>query len=368
MTHHRLNKLLSYLPEAGLDAVVLNPGPTLTYLTGLRFHTSERPTVLVVVPGQEPLMILPELEARKLEQSSIPMRSIFYGDNPSTWGAVFRKALEALTPGQKKIGLEPTRLRYLELNLLEKSLPSASFTSAEGPLSKLRMQKDEQEISHMRKAVTIAQDALLATLPFIRAGKTEMEVAGELAIQLIKAGSESELPFSPIISGGPNSANPHASPSSRELLPGDCLVIDWGASYMGYFSDLTRTFAIDHISPEMEKAGRLVEQANAAGRSASRAGIPAGDVDRAARKIIEEGGFGPFFTHRTGHGLGMEGHEHPYIYAENALVLQPGMTYTIEPGIYLPGRNGVRIEDNIVITETGAESLSSLPRQVKILK
>lgn len=368
MTQPRLGRLLSLISETTFEGIVLNPGPTLTYMTGLRFHTSERPTVLVITRTQDPILILPELEARKLEQSSLPVRDFLYGDNPSTWESIFTNALGGLNLQESQIGVEPTKLRFLELELLKRALPNAFFSSAELLLSQLRMQKDAQEIERMHKAVIIAQNALLATLPFIKAGKTELEIAGELAIQLIRAGSESELPFSPIVSSGPNSANPHASPSERPLQPGDCLVIDWGAAYKGYFSDLTRTFAIDFISPEVEKIALLVEQANAAGRAASRPGVSAGVVDRAAREVITTGGYGSFFTHRTGHGLGMEGHEHPYIFGENELLLLPGMTYTIEPGIYLPGKNGVRIEDNMVITQNGAECLSDLPRQLQILR
>ncbi len=156
-------------------------------------------------------------------------------------------------------------------------------------------------------------------------------------------------------------------PPGRALQAGDLLVIDWGAAWQGYFSDLTRTFAIGKPDGEMVRIARLVAEANAAGRGAARAGVPAGVVDAAARGIIEKGGYGAFFTHRTGHGLGMEGHEEPYIRAGNPLVLAPGMTFTVEPGIYLPERNGVRIEDNVVITETSVETFSSLPRDLIVL-
>jgi Xaa-Pro dipeptidase len=169
------------------------------------------------------------------------------------------------------------------------------------------------------------------------------------------------------VSSGPNSANPHAVPSDRKLSPGDLLVIDWGASYQGYFSDITRTFAIGSQDPEYAHIGNIVLDANIAGRESAHPGIPAETVDQAARSVIESAGYGKYFTHRTGHGLGMEGHEDPYIRAGNLLTLEQGMTFTIEPGIYLPGRNGVRIEDDVVITPSGSECLTSLPREVKQL-
>jgi Xaa-Pro dipeptidase len=145
------------------------------------------------------------------------------------------------------------------------------------------------------------------------------------------------------------------------------LVIDWGAAFEGYFSDLTRTFAIGEVSDEMQKIVAIVEAANAAGRKAARPGVPSGEVDRAARDVIEAAGYGQYFIHRTGHGLGLEAHEAPYIRLDNQQLLEPGMTFTVEPGIYLPGRNGTRIEDNLVITESGSESLSDMPRALRVL-
>jgi Xaa-Pro dipeptidase len=227
------------------------------------------------------------------------------------------------------------------------------------------MAKDESEIAKMREAVRIAQDALTATLPSLQVGVSEQAIASTLVANLLRGGSEPELPFFPIVSSGPNSANPHASPSDRTLQIGDLLVIDWGAACRGYFSDLTRTFAVGTVEPEFETIATLVLQANAAGRAAGRPGIPAGDVDNAARGAIEAGGYGEWFTHRTGHGLGIEEHEDPYMFAENTLILAKGMTYTVEPGIYLAGRGGVRIEDNIVVTENGCESLSDMPRELR---
>jgi Xaa-Pro dipeptidase len=229
------------------------------------------------------------------------------------------------------------------------------------------MCKDAEEIAAMRKAVEIAQQALLATLPQVRAGVTERQIAAELTQQMLRAGSDAELEGTPIVSGGPNSANPHATPSERPLQHGDLLVIDWGATYNGYLSDLTRTFAIGDVDEEFAHVAQIVLQANAAGRAAGGPGIPASRVDAAARSVIEQAGYGLYFTHRTGHGIGLEVHEAPYMRAGNELTLKPGMSYTVEPGIYLPGRGGVRIEDDVIVTPHSAESLSDLPRELQII-
>jgi Xaa-Pro dipeptidase len=226
------------------------------------------------------------------------------------------------------------------------------------------MYKDEFEISAMRKAAKIAQLALKATLPQIKIGVTEQEIAAELTLQLLQHGSKPKLPFFPIVSTGPNSANPHAAPSNRKLAAGDLLVIDYGANVDNYYSDITRTFAIGEVEPEFQKIAEVVLAANQAGHAAAKPGVPARDVDQAARQVIEAAGYGEFFIHRTGHGLGLEGHEEPYIRGDNLNHLQTGMSFTIEPGIYLPNRGGVRIEDDVVITASGCESFTDLPREL----
>lgn len=364
MSSDQFERLYRLLPPAGLDAVALNPGPSLTYLTGLGFHLMERPTVLLASPDKPTALVVPQLEMAKVQGSQVKLQAFPFGDDPATWGDAFVAAARALGLDGARIGVEPARMRVLELRFLEAAMPNAQIIAADAALSGLRMQKDSSEVAAMREAVRIAQRALQATLPVIRAGITEQAIASELMIQLLRAGTDAGVPFGPIVSGGPHSADPHASPSERPLQEGDMLVIDWGASYHGYISDLTRTFAIGDVEPEYERIHALTLAANEAGRKASRPGIAAGQVDAAARAVIEAGGYGPYFFHRVGHGIGMEGHEPPYMFGANPLVLEPGMAFTVEPGIYLPERGGVRIEDNVVITGDGAETLSDMARDL----
>jgi Xaa-Pro dipeptidase len=367
MTQSRFDKLNASLRNSDLDAVILNPGPTLTHLTGLRFHLMERPVVLLFGKDQTPAIVLPELELQKVASLPYDLDVFAYPENPSEWGDVFRKATQALGLDGKRVGVEPRQLRLLEFRYVRDSAPEADYPDASDVLASLRLRKDKAEVDAMRRAVKIAQDALEATIPSIRIGMMEKELAAELVTQLLKHGSEPELPFAPIISGGPNSANPHASPTERKLQVGDLLVVDWGAAYDGYISDLTRTFAVGDVDEEYKKIHQLVQDANAAGRAAASPGVPCAAVDKAAREVIESGGYGVYFTHRTGHGIGMEGHEEPYMRGDNMQLLEPGMAFTVEPGIYLPGRNGVRIEDNVVITDTGADVLSDMPREIRVV-
>ena len=360
----RQSRLNQALQSANLDALALNPGASLTYLTGLQFHLSERPVIAIFSPGQSVHLILPELEQAKLLDLTYPIKAFPYGEDPQTWIDSFRAALVAAGVASGRIGVEPRQLRLLEYSLLTQAAPQADYIPAEEVLSSLRSIKDSSEILAMRKAAQIAQLALQATLPSIRFSISERDLAAELTLQLLRAGSDSEIPFAPIVSAGPNSANPHASPSDRLLQPGDLLVLDFGAAHQGYISDITRTFALGNIDPEYAQIAHLVLQANTASRNLARPGLSAHEVDQAARAVITAGGYAPFFTHRTGHGLGLESHEEPYIRQGNPLILQPGMTFTIEPGIYLPQRNGVRIEDDVVITSNGLESLTDYPREV----
>jgi len=290
VTQSRLNNLTASMRTSNLDAVILNPGPTLTYLTGVHFHLMERPVVLLIAPDQDPVLVLPELEMLKVDQFPYKVKAFAYGENPSEWDDAFRKAAQALGLDGKRIGVEPRQLRLLEFRHVKAGVPEAEYPDASDVLSALRLKKDKAEVDAMRAAVKIAQDALQATIPLIKIGMTEHELSSELVMQLLKHGSDSELPFAPIVSGGPNSANPHASPTDRKLQVGDLLVVDWGAGYGGYISDLTRTFAVGNVDEEYTKIHKIVQEANAAGRAAGKPGVPCANVDKAARDVIEKSG------------------------------------------------------------------------------
>lgn len=362
--HDRIEALADQLLQRGLDWVALNPGPSLRYLTGLSFHLMERPVVVLVGSNRRLKVILPELELAKVADMPFEAEIHTFGDDLATWQRIYETALQDISAIPLRVGVEPTQLRFLELDLLRKALPNADFVDGSAALAELRMRKGVEELKAIRQAAIIAQNALLNTLETVKPGQSELQISAELMVQLFRAGSEVELPFAPIVSTGPNTANPHASPTDRVLQEGEMLLIDWGASFGGYFSDITRTFFCGEPNDEMKQIADLVERANAAARLGGRRGMVAGEVDKLARDIITEGGYGEYFTHRTGHGLGMEAHEGPYIFQGNPLILEPGMVFTIEPGIYLPGKYGVRIEDDMVVEAEGLRSLTDLPRKV----
>lgn len=360
----RLTHLTHLLEKYQLDAVALNPGPSLNHLTGLDFHLMERPVVAIFWADGKAQIILPELERAKVANLGFEIEVNTFGDVAETWGSVYGDALSIHKDKSLCIGIEPTRLRFLEMHLLQQALPKARFEDGSSAIAPLRLRKDATEIAKMKRAAEIAQIALLETLKTVRPGQSEKQIAAELMVQLYRAGSDPELPFSPIVSTGPNTANPHASPTDRVLGEGEFLLIDWGAGFEHYFSDITRTFSCGEPSAEMFKIGELVRQANEAARLGGKAGMTCGDIDALARDVITRGGYGERFIHRTGHGLGMEAHEAPWIVGGSEVVLEEGMVFTIEPGIYLEDDAGVRIEDDVVVTADGLFSLTDLPREV----
>ncbi|MDO9085660.1 MAG: Xaa-Pro peptidase family protein [Anaerolineaceae bacterium] len=363
MNLQRFEKLIRLMNAANIDAIAVNPGYSLRYLTNLDFHLMERPTVMVIRNDGKLVIILPKLESTRAEKVFSKDQIFTFSDNPSTWNDVFISALSSLNLSKNTIGVESTRLRVLEYQFLKNALPESKVIAADDVFANFRMIKDESEVNKMKRAAVIAQTALLETIKESVVGKTEKELASLLTINLLKQGS-GELPFPPIVASGANSADPHATPTDRIINSGELLLFDWGASYEGYASDITRTFAVDEVDPAFQQIAEIVHKANQAGIHSGKPGVTAGSVDQSTREIINKFGYGEYFIHRTGHGLGLEAHESPYIFAENTQILEPGMVFTIEPGIYLPRKGGVRIEDNVVITEDGAISLTDLPREL----
>ena len=363
----RVQRLVEQMRATGVDCIAIVPGPNMVYLTGLHFHLSERPVIAFFPSTGQPTLLVPALEAVKAEQVPQPIdwRLFVYSDEDGPDGACAR-ACDRLGLSGRRLAVEQLTMRVLELEMVQWDVPGLQVMPAEPLLSALRVTKDAGELARMGQAVAIAEEALARTLEEISPGITEQEVATLLMMNLLRGGSDG-VPFAPLVQSGPNSASPHGATSSRRLETGDLLLIDYGAAVGGYFSDITRTFAIGELDPELARVHEIVQAANVAGRAAARPGVPCQDVDRSARRVIEEAGYGPYFIHRTGHGLGLEVHEPPYMVEGNTRRLEVGMTFTIEPGIYLPGRGGVRVEDNMVITEDGSTSLTAFERRLQAI-
>lgn len=365
MTKARLDGLTQLLRAEGIDYVALVPGANMVYFTGLHMHLSERPIVaLFSVKGDSPILVAPFFEMGKATSGPVKLNWCTYsyrdGEDPQT---VLQKALDDNDVDGQVIGVEPTQMRVLEWNLLKQAAGEIKQTSAAEAIKQLRMTKDADEVAEMRKAIEIAQQALTDILPHIKAGIKESDVAALLIDHMTKRGAQG-VAFDPLIQTGLSATNPHGQAGERVLQTGDLMVIDWGCRYGNYQSDITRTVAIGPISAELRRMYETVKVANAAGRAAIKPGVACEDIDKATRDVIDAAGYGEFFTHRTGHGLGLEGHEPPYMVKGETMPLRPGMTFTIEPGLYIPGVGGVRIEDDVIVTEAGGESLTDFDREL----
>ena len=363
MNQSRIDRLTAEILQHGLDGITLVPGPNMIYLSGIHSHLSERPIVLIYPADDDPAIIIPTLEAMKARDAGIPEDRIFDWNDDDGYTGAFQQACAHLELSDFLLGVEALHMRVLELELLKRYAPGLQTTHAEPILSALRIKKEPAEITAMEKAVAVAERAFDKLIPRIKIGQTEKQIAA-LLVQFLQEEGADSIAFGPIVSGGPNSASPHAVPTDRPIQSGDLLVVDWGVYVDEYPSDITRTLAIGDIDPELKRIYEVVKMANEAGKAIAKPGVTGADVDSAARAVITEAGYGEYFIHRTGHGLGLEVHEPPFMASTYQERLDTGHVFTVEPGIYLPGRGGVRIEDDVVITADGARSLTSYPRDL----
>ena len=267
--------------------------------------------------------------------------------------------------GVTALGFEEDYMTVSEWMNFDKNL-NAKLVPMCKTINGFRSVKEEWELERMRKAQEISDKAFAEVLPRIKVGMTELELQAELIYCMYKNGAHG-LSFDPIVVSGPNSSMPHGVAGERKIQDGDFITMDFGVLYHGYCSDMTRTVAMGHVTEEMEKVYNTVLAAQLAGLAASRAGVPGKDIDAAARKVIDEAGYGPYFSHGYGHSVGLEIHESPSPNARNEAPMPLNAVASAEPGIYLPGKFGVRIEDCVIFTEEGYENLDTSPKELIIL-
>jgi Xaa-Pro aminopeptidase len=360
----RLDRARAAAANARVDALLMAPGSDLQYLLGAGGGSFERLTCLVVPADGAPTLVVPKLEAPGYD--AVPTGEL--GVELATWvDAEDPYALVAsVVPraGRVAVGDMMVALHVLGLRA---ALPDAEQVLAGPIVRELRMRKDATEIEALRKA-GLAIDRVHARMAeFLRVGRTEAAVGADIAAAIVEEGHT--VADFVIVASGPNGASPHHSLSDRVIEAGDVVVVDIGGPVAeGYCSDSTRTYVMgEPRDTDVLKTYAVLQRAQQAAVDAVRPGIPAQDVDAAARSVIADAGFGEFFIHRTGHGIGLDVHEHPYIVDGNDLPLEPGMAFSVEPGIYQPGRWGARIEDIVVVTEDGAERLNIQPHSLVTL-
>ena len=359
----RRRKLAGIAKANGLGAVAFVPGANFTWLTGLHFHLMERPTLLIITDGAEILGIIPELEREKWS-STFPQATTFYWQDADGYQNAFAGAAEALKG--RMIGVEAMRMRVFEGEAMRRHFQQGAIVDAEPHLTTLRMAKSLEELANLSRAIEISETALSETLAEVRAGMTERAIAALLKMRMLAGGAEG-FSFDPIVLAGGNAANPHGAPGDTILQPGQALLIDYGASFGGMNADITRTYFCARVSDEHAAIYHTVLAANEKGRAIAAPTLTAHDLDVAVTAVLAASPFASLILHKTGHGLGLDIHEAPQIMRGNPQPLIPGTVFTIEPGLYRSGDIGVRIEDNVVTTETGALSLTSLPRDLTLI-
>ncbi len=348
----RRERVAQRMDEEGFDFLLVTPGTNLTYLTGASLGRSERLIALVVRSDATCRCLGPAFEAARLRASGLPGELHTWEESedpiPLLAGML---ATRGLSP---RVAVEGTTW-FDTLAPLSRRLPSARIASATPVVSSIRMRKEPEEIALMQFAVDLTLEAIRRVMEEARGGQAELDLLGR-AQELVSAAGGS---LDGLVQFGPNSAVPHAAPGNRKLRGSDVILLDFVTSIRGYHSDITRTFAFGKPPERFQEVYRVVKAAQEEGFRAARSGIAAGAADGAARSIIRKNGFGRHFTHRLGHGIGLDGHEPPYLVQGNTLVLEEGMTVTVEPGIYLPGEFGVRLEDDLLVTAAFPRVLSA---------
>jgi Xaa-Pro aminopeptidase len=358
----RMKRAARQADEAGLTGLLVTPGPDLVYFTGyLPIAITERITMLAISASREPAMIVPILERPDAQGApgagAVSLSDWADGEDPYAAAA---KLLDSI--GRYAISDSAWAMHVLGL---QHRLPDSNYVSMTEALPMLRAIKDQDELERLADAGAAADASFEDIVNVQFAGRLETEVAADLAALLRRHG-HSQVDFT-VVGSGPHGANPHHEAGERRIEEGDMVVLDFGGVKDGYRSDITRTVHVGEPTEEERKVFEIVRRAQQAGFEAVGPGVACQEVDRTARKVIAEAGYGEYFIHRVGHGIGLTTHEHPYMVEGETHPIEPGMCFSIEPGIYLPGRFGVRIEDIVVATEDGGRRLNNTSHEMHIV-
>ncbi|MFL6136770.1 MAG: M24 family metallopeptidase [Frankiaceae bacterium] len=365
----RLTRAQEATAAAGIDALLLTPGADLRYLTGYDAHPSERLTCLVVPARGEPVLVVPLLEhpaAEASPASGLGIQIIGWQETDDPFALAAGLARDALGGDPARVGLA-NRMWAEHAVRLRRALPTSEQLLAGEVLRRLRMRKAPAEIEALRRAGAAIDRVHSRMGEWLRPGRTEAEVGRDIAQAIVDEG-HAVMNFV-VVGTGPNGSSPHHHTSDRVIEPGDPVLVDIGGTMSdGYCSDSTRAYVVGPVPDDFAAYFEVLHEAQRAAVAAVRPGVTAESVDRAARDIIAAAGYGELFVHRTGHGIGLEEHEDPYVVAGNAEPLEPGMCFSVEPGIYLPGRHGARIEDIVAVTDDGVDRLNAISTDLVVLE
>ncbi len=361
----KINQISTYLKEHNIDAAFITTPDNVFYVSDFRSNPHERLLGVLIFQDAEPLMILPKMEVPDAKNAGWNFDVVGHQDTDQPW-QLLKQAIEnrKITPLQ--IAIEKSHMTVERLEAIQELYPDVTFTRLDDRLNSMRVVKDANELAILREAAAYADYAIEVGVSEIAEGKTELEILTAIELALKKKGI-SHMSFDTMVLSGPKTASPHGKPGDRKIQKGDLVLFDLGVIYKGYCSDITRTVAFGEPSTKQKEVYETVRKAEQAAVDAVKPGVKAMELDKIARDIITEAGYGEFFTHRLGHGLGISVHEFPSVTGNNEMELSEGMVFTIEPGIYDPSITGVRIEDDVVVTKDGVEVLTKYPKELVIL-
>lgn len=362
----RIHRISQWMKEKDVQLSFLTSTESVFYLSNFYSDPHERLLGVAVFQDAEPFLICPAMEREDAKRSGWPYEIIGYSDIDNPWEFV-QKAVAKRVDKVTNVGIEKEHMNVERYEALSNIFTNTKFVSAEECLRKLRMIKDEKELATIREACALADFAIEVGCSEIQEGKTELDVLAAIEFELKKKGVTA-MSFSTMVLTGVNGASPHGNPGLTKIQKGDFVLFDLGVIVDGYCSDITRTVAYGDINDKQKEIYDTVLKAQLGAIAASRPGVRCSEVDLTARNIIRDAGYGEYFPHRLGHGLGISVHEYPSLTETNDLLLEKGMVYTIEPGIYVPGVAGVRIEDDVVVTDNGLEILTKFPKELQIIK
>ncbi|MGD8189004.1 M24 family metallopeptidase [Brevibacillus ginsengisoli] len=362
MNMTRIDKLHTFMEQNQLDAILITLPKHVYYLTHFHSDPHERFMGLVLVRGEAPVLIVPALDREAAAEATGMQNILTHTDTQNAYEVL----KQALPVSLVRMGLEKSHFTLTRFEAMQEVIHASEYIDIDEPLKQMRMIKTSDEVLRMKRAVQVVEDVLRAGLKKVQAGVTEVEIVAELEYQMKKLGAESPA-FTTIVLAGEKGALPHGHAGSRKIQAGELLLFDLGVYVDGYASDITRTFAVGEVNGKLKEIYETVLAGNLAGIDAVRPGVTLASVDRAARDVIAARGYGEYFIHRLGHGLGIDVHEYPSVHEQNQDMLQAGMVFTIEPGVYIPGLAGVRIEDDVIVTENGVEVLTTFPKELTVI-
>jgi Xaa-Pro dipeptidase len=364
--NQRLQKLQAWMKDNRIDVSFITSSENVFYLSGFFSNPHERLLALAVFQEEEPFLVCPGMEVHDVKSSGWNHEIIGYSDIDNPWELIHTSINKRINHLQK-VAIEKEHMNVERYEQLSALFTGATFVSAEEKLRKLRMIKNAKELKIIEEACALADYAIEVGCSEIKEGRTELEVLNAVEYALKQKGV-TEMSFSTMVLTGANAASPHGNPGNTKIQKGDLVLFDLGVVVDRYCSDITRTVAYGDINDKQKEIYDTVLKGQLAALEASKPGVTAAEVDLTARRIIADAGYGEYFPHRLGHGLGISVHEYPSMTETNQLVIEEGMVYTIEPGIYVPGVAGVRIEDDIYITAEGAKVLTKFPKELQIIR